>query len=121
MPKKRDRRAEHLRRTYVWRESIYDHVLLMQDGCCAICGTDDPHHWSGKFMIDHDHGTGHPRGLLCFKCNAAIGQFQDNIDNLRNAINYLEYFGSTGNTDPVNHERTGRDLPQPTTNTGPIN
>ena len=99
MPKKkkvRDRRAEHLHRSYVWRESIYDHVLMMQGGRCAICGTDDPAHWTGKWMIDHDHETGHPRGLLCFKCNSGIGQFQDNTEYLANAINYLNYFRNVG-------------------------
>ena len=92
MRKKRDRRAEHLRRTYQWREAIYDHVLMMQYDCCAICKSPDPKHWSGKFCIDHDHETGHPRGLLCFKCNAALGNFNDNIQNLTNAIEYLNNF-----------------------------
>ena len=83
------KREKHLRLSYQWDESIYQHVLMMQDGKCAICGTENPHHWSGKFCIDHDHNTGHPRGLLCFKCNAAIGHFNDNITTLNNAISYL--------------------------------
>lgn len=39
--------------------------------------------------IDHDHKTGKIRGLLCTRCNTAIGLLNDNIDFLRRAIMYL--------------------------------
>jgi hypothetical protein len=40
--------------------------------------------------IDHDHTTLKVRGILCNKCNFGIGQLNDNIERLENAITYLK-------------------------------
>lgn len=47
-----------------------------------------------KICIDHDHKSGKIRGLLCGKCNSAIGLFGDSINNLQNAINYLKRYNN---------------------------
>ena len=39
--------------------------------------------------VDHDHETRKIRGILCLGCNTALGNFQDNIQLLKNAIEYL--------------------------------
>ena len=83
------RREKHLRQAYQWTDSIYFHNLLMQGMSCAICGSDDPGHAKYDFVVDHDHDTGHPRGLLCHCCNVGVGMFKDNTTNLTNAITYL--------------------------------
>lgn len=70
----------------------YDRMLKDQNGCCAICGSDKSGNRSKNFMIDHDHGTGKVRGLLCRRCNQAIGAFDDNPDLLRKAADYLLTF-----------------------------
>ena len=64
--------------------------LEEQGGVCAICGTDDP----GKldFCADHDHATGIKRGVLCRKCNAGLGQFNDNPELIAKAIEYLSHY-----------------------------
>jgi len=62
----------------------YDALLAQQSGLCAICRTAEP------TAVDHDHATGRVRGLLCLKCNAAIGLVGDSPSVLRNAISYLE-------------------------------
>jgi hypothetical protein len=64
--------------------------LEEQGGVCAICGTDNP----GKldFCADHDHATRTKRGVLCRKCNAGLGHFNDNIESLENAIMYLNKY-----------------------------
>ena len=40
--------------------------------------------------IDHDHSTGQIRGVLCRKCNVALGFVDDNTQKLKNLIKYLE-------------------------------
>lgn len=39
--------------------------------------------------VDHDHSTGLIRGLLCKKCNFALGLLMDNIESIERAKMYL--------------------------------
>jgi hypothetical protein len=66
----------------------YDAMLQSQGMICAICGTDTPGGW-GRFLVDHDHGTGKLRGLLCNGCNGGLGFFKDSSAVLIKAIGYL--------------------------------
>jgi len=43
-------------------------------------------------VLDHCHTTGKVRKLLCSACNLSIGQFNDSIETLQSAINYLKSF-----------------------------
>lgn len=63
-------------------------MLSEQLDSCAICGRPTPGKTS--FHIDHDHGSEAVRGLLCFRCNAGIGQFRELPERLRQAAEYLE-------------------------------
>ena len=45
---------------------------------------------NGAWVIDHCHDTETFRGWLCHKCNRALGGFDDSIDTLNRAINYLK-------------------------------
>jgi hypothetical protein len=60
-----------------------DAMLLAQHGVCAVCQTAPAIH------VDHDHQTDKVRGLLCFRCNAALGQFGDDPLVLRRAARYV--------------------------------
>ncbi len=76
----------------------YNNILEAQNNVCAICKGNDWGHNGAK--IDHDHtkiGTGCVRGILCGKCNWAIGQLGDNAAGVKRALVYLErYEASTG-------------------------
>lgn len=68
----------------------YYNLLDSQDYKCAICKTSKI---SRKYFdIDHNHITGKVRGLLCNLCNKSLGSFKDSIENLQNAIKYLEKY-----------------------------
>lgn len=61
-------------------------------GRCHIC-KDTLRRGKGGTAVDHDHGTGAVRGLLCGGCNKGIGQLQDNPRVLRAAADYLDKHG----------------------------
>ncbi len=81
-------RAGHLRRKYGISLAQYDEMLAAQDGACFICNSAPRPPYS--LHVDHDHVTGRIRGLLCFTCNNALGDFNDDPDRLRIATHYLE-------------------------------
>jgi len=41
-------------------------------------------------VLDHCHKTKQNRGALCNKCNAGLGFFDDNLEILKSATNYLK-------------------------------
>jgi len=84
-----------LRRDYGIGISDYDKMEEAQGGLCAICGsaetTNDPR--TGKvrrLAVDHDKKTGCVRGLLCRRCNTAIGLLDHDSNRLNRAVEYLE-------------------------------
>jgi hypothetical protein len=62
--------------------------LEEQDFKCAICREE----LKQGAHFDHDHDLGFVRGLLCPKCNMAIGLLGDNAGNCMNAADYLLKF-----------------------------
>jgi len=68
---------------------LYDRMVIGQKGLCRICGK--PETLSGKSLaVDHCHKTGVIRGLLCAKCNKALGLLGEDPRRLRLAASYLE-------------------------------
>lgn len=66
----------------------YNKMLDSQGGACAICGI--KHNTDGKSLyVDHDHGTGRIRGLLCRKCNTGLGLLGDGIEGIERVMKYL--------------------------------
>lgn len=61
--------------------------LLKTQKLCTICNKESADERS--LHIDHDHVTGKFRGLLCNKCNTALGLFNDDVNLLRIASEYL--------------------------------
>src|SRR3990167_1815157 len=67
-------------------EKMYERFLLRQGGTCAICKHPPK---KRRLAVDHDHKTGKVRGLLCFRCNYALGYWYDRIELLNAAAEYL--------------------------------
>lgn len=74
----------------------FDSWFDSQGNVCATCGTDDPgrNYW----CVDHDHACCPSsdrtcgkciRGILCGRCNHALGNVKDSIETLNSMIAYL--------------------------------
>ena len=80
-----EKRKNHkLKHRYGISLEDYKVMHLKQKGLCKICNSES------KLHVDHDHKTGRIRGLLCFKCNNALGNINDDIKILEKMINYLK-------------------------------
>jgi hypothetical protein len=109
--KHKQKSKQEYRWKYIYRLTS-DQVLLMleeQNHKCCICSSVISLETSSdnSAHIDHDHnccaGDGSAnfqlcgncnRGLLCSRCNLAIGNFNDDINLMNNAIKYLEKYNS---------------------------
>ena len=95
-PEKRDRRNA---KRVEWNRSVkaffppelFKERLEQQNGVCAICGDADAG-GRGAFHADHDHKKETPRGVLCHRCNIALGHFKDSTEILQSAIDYLKKY-----------------------------
>jgi hypothetical protein len=82
---KRSFRRWYLREKYGLTLEQYDEMLERQGGGCAICGKPPG---DIALHVDHCHETGRVRGLLCFACNAGLGQFKHDPELLVAAATY---------------------------------
>jgi hypothetical protein len=77
--------------------TVDDYIKMEQErgGLCDACGK--PETKRARLSIDHDHNccAGNTscgkciRGLLCFRCNTALGLIYDDPDTLRKMLAYL--------------------------------
>lgn len=66
----------------------YEAMYRAQNGACSACARVNV---SGRRLaVDHDHATGKVRGLLCSRCNSAIGLARESKDILLNLFQYLD-------------------------------
>jgi hypothetical protein len=84
----------------------YMALLKDQGGRCSICRSDDPGRGNGYFLVDHDHETGHIRGLLCHTCNLGLGLFGDDPRRMREAAKYVERYRQRHQTDLLQFPET---------------
>jgi hypothetical protein len=78
-----------VRYTYGLSQADLEALIAAQDNRCAICGGERNGHGT-RLHIDHCHGSGKVRGLLCSKCNTGVGLFDNEPARLRAAAKYLE-------------------------------
>jgi hypothetical protein len=87
-----EQRIDFQRRTqYTFRYGLstenFQTLWEKQGKKCAICGTPFQLEY-GKYGVDHDHKTGKVRGILCMRCNIALG-FYETVGWKEKAERYL--------------------------------
>lgn len=63
----------------------YENMLQTQSFACALCRQTETATRDGivkALAVDHDHKTGHVRGLLCMACNTTWVRAMDSISHL---------------------------------------
>ena len=84
-----DLRARHsgapLSRNYGLSRKEHRRLLDEQNGVCAVCKLPSRR----ALCVDHCHATRQVRGLLCDKCNTALGLLGDDVRRLLAAVAYL--------------------------------
>lgn len=83
----KNRNTKYLRKFGITLNDVVA-IIQQQNNKCAICNINIE--LGSKTHLDHDHLTGKIRGVLCQKCNHAIGLFKDSTKVLKSAILYLE-------------------------------
>jgi hypothetical protein len=68
-------RIRILRQAFNLTPLEWEQILAHQGGVCYIC--ERPFTPPRKAHTDHDHRTGHVRGILCSQCNRALGKAED--------------------------------------------
>lgn len=94
-------KSSYIKKAREWKSENYRHHLankykvslesvenaLNNSDCCEICGNTE------SLVLDHIHTTSTVRGVLCKKCNSAIGFFGDEnqeiLTKIEGAIRYL--------------------------------
>ena len=68
----------------IYNVSVEDYNKKMSTSdCCEICGTKE------NLCYDHCHDTMKFRGVLCKSCNKGLGIFEDNLEGINKALEYL--------------------------------
>ena len=96
-----DYRIKQVLRKHNLSRELYDEMVKEQNNLCAICSKPETQmrtRTAGEFKgvkvvaglaIDHCHTTGKIRALLCRKCNLGLGAYDDNVERMQLAIDYL--------------------------------
>jgi len=87
----RKKRSAYIKNKHGITVDEYESMVISQGGMCGICGCNievDTH----KTHLDHCHVTGNKRAMLCNNCNRGIGYLNDDVQILKSAVNYLEYY-----------------------------
>ena len=71
--------------------AAFDAKLSAQGGECAVCHRHNPPKRSKRYSdwcVDHDHRTGKVRGIVCYRCNVALGYIEHD-DTMAQMGDYL--------------------------------
>lgn len=94
---KRAYRKYTLKALYGMTVEEYQTLSAAQDNVCAICRQPEtarrPDGKPKRLAVDHDHGSGQIRGLLCAACNTTLGLLRENLIRFQQAVDYLRRWG----------------------------
>lgn len=87
---------KNLRNNYQLSPEDFNDLWTKQNGKCGVCSVKlSPRgRSSDSVCVDHNHGSGEVRGLLCRACNHGIGNLKDCPDVLEAAARYLRAKGN---------------------------
>lgn len=88
----KDRAKDNNLRRFGITLADYERMLDEQGGVCKVCCRPETAILRGHvkaLAVDHCHATGVVRGLLCTKCNTALGLVEDCPDRLDALARYL--------------------------------
>lgn len=88
------KRLKHVQSRYGLPKHGYSSMLRNQRHCCNICRKHQ-RDLPSTLCVDHCHTTGKVRGLLCNKCNTAIGLLEESLKTVRSAARYLKKHQTT--------------------------
>lgn len=83
-------RRKALERSYGMTLEAFDALVTAQGGGCAVCGATKSSNRIWRLQVDHDHVTGKLRGILCNRCNTALGMVNDDCSLLEKLIAYVK-------------------------------
>lgn len=79
-------------RAYGVGPQLYAEMVAVGGGKCHACGLPETATRRGTvktLAVDHEHDTGTIRGLLCSRCNTALGLLGDNPGRIAALLVYL--------------------------------
>ena len=79
--------SKNLEQLYGITLDEYNVMLEEQGGVCYICKHEPGER---RLAVDHNHETGNNRKLLCSKCNTALGLVNEDVNIMKQMINYIE-------------------------------
>jgi hypothetical protein len=82
-----ERRAYNLKKRYGLEADDYEMMMTAQGSVCALCFRNP--HKKRPLHVDHDHGTGQVRGLLCASCNTTLGKIAAMPGGMTGISHYL--------------------------------
>lgn len=71
--------ANFRRRRYGLTRQEQETMYTEQGKQCAICSKQAPLYGKGCMHLDHDHGTGAVRELLCHACNNRVARVEEKL------------------------------------------
>lgn len=86
-PKRRTKALAHPQDSYELYCEVAVEIHGVTDESCCVCGR--PRREDKKHDREHDHRTGNPRGLACFRCNKELLRHAT-LEQARQVVAYLE-------------------------------